>query len=45
MEGTETQVICAPFFQFHKTANDVDNVDPALNLLYGMLTYHVDSER
>ena len=36
VERTETEVIDASFFQLHKTADDIDNVDTALNLLYGL---------
>jgi hypothetical protein len=37
MEGAEPEVIDTPFLQFHKTANDIDDVDTALDLLYGLL--------
>lgn len=38
MEGTKTEIIRPPLLQFHKTADDIDNVDTALDLLYGLLS-------
>lgn len=37
MKRAETEIVRAPLLQFHKTANDIDNVDTALDLLYGLL--------
>lgn len=37
MEWTKTKVIGPPFFQFYKTANRIDNINTAENLLYSIL--------
>ena len=34
MKRAEAKVIGATFFQFHKTANDIDDIDAIENLLY-----------
>ena len=44
VEWTKPQVIDTPFFEFYETAYNLHYVDPAEYLLYGLLTYHVDSE-
>src|SRR5450432_602923 len=36
VKRTEPQVIGTPFFQLHKTPDDLRNVDPAQYLLYGL---------
>ena len=40
MEWTKTQVVGAPFLQFHKPTDDLDDIDAVLDLLYGFLRNH-----
>jgi tRNA pseudouridine-54 N-methylase len=40
MEWTETEVVGPSFLQLHELADDIDDVDPVLNLLYGILGDH-----
>lgn len=40
MKRAETKVISASFFQFHKAADHINNIDATENLLYGILRYH-----
>ena len=44
VEWAKSQVICPAFFQLYKAPYDLDDIDTALNLLYGMLGYHLDNE-
>lgn len=37
MERTKPEIIDAPFLEFYKAADDIDDVDTALDLLYGLL--------
>ena len=37
MKGTQTEVIGAPFFQFDKLADYLDDIDTTEDLLYGIL--------
>ena len=41
VKRTQSQVVCPSFFQFHKAPYDFYDVYTALNLLYGMLAYHL----
>jgi hypothetical protein len=41
VKRTETQVIGSPFFQFHKSPDDLCDIDPAQDLLYGLLRNQV----
>lgn len=45
MKRAESQVIGTSFFQFHKTADDIDNIDSAKYLLYGIRRDHVHNIR
>ena len=36
VKRAKAQIIGASFFQFHKSTDDLDNIDPAENLLYGL---------
>jgi hypothetical protein len=40
VEGAKTEVIGAPFLKPDKGADDLDDIDPALDLLYGLLGDH-----
>lgn len=40
VERAKTQVVNPSFLELYKAANDIDNVDTALDLLYGLLRYH-----
>jgi len=35
MKRTETKIISAPFFKLYKTADHINNIEAAQNLLYG----------
>lgn len=37
VKRANTEVIGSSFFEFYKGADDFNDIDPALNLLYGML--------
>ena len=37
VKRTEADIIGSPFFQFYKTTDDLRDVNPTQNLLYGML--------
>ena len=37
MKRTKPEITGASFFQFHKTTNDLNDIDAAENLLYGIL--------
>ena len=37
MKRTKAKITGASFFQFHKTTNDLNDIDAAENLLYGIL--------
>ena len=41
MKWTEAKVIGSPFFQFNKSSDNVDDVNPAKDLLYGLLANHL----
>ena len=43
MERTVPQVIRSPLFQLYKRANDLNNIKPGENLLYGVLRDHKGS--
>ncbi len=43
MKRTKTEVIGAPFFQFHKTADNFRNVNAAEDLLYGLRRDHLNN--
>ena len=34
MKRAEAEIISTSFFQFHKAANDIDDIDAVENLLY-----------
>ena len=36
VKRAETDVVASPFFQFYKPANDLDNIEPVEDLLYGI---------
>ena len=38
MKRAEAEVIRSPFFQFDEGADHFNDIDAALNLLYGLLT-------
>ena len=40
VERAKTEVVGASFFEFYKTSNDLDDIDPVLNLLYRLLGDH-----
>jgi hypothetical protein len=40
VEGAKAEVVRASFFQFNKASNDLDDIDPVLNLLYRFLGDH-----
>jgi hypothetical protein len=44
VKGTETQIIGAPLLELDKAADDLDNIDAAEDLLYGLLGDHCGSE-
>jgi hypothetical protein len=37
VKWAQAKEIGAPFFEFHKVANDIDDINTALNLRYGFL--------
>ena len=37
VERTKSQVVNSSFLELYKAANDIDDVDTALDLLYGLL--------
>ena len=37
MERAVAYIICSPFLQLYKTPHDIMNIDPVLNVLYGLL--------
>lgn len=39
MKRTEAKIAGASFFQFYKLTNNINNIDAAEYLLYGILTY------
>jgi hypothetical protein len=38
MKRTKAQIVGTPFFEFYKSTNNIDDINTAENLLYGMLT-------
>lgn len=36
VKWTETEIIGAPFLQFHKISHYIDDIDPGSDLLYGV---------
>lgn len=44
MERTEPHIIGAALFQFHEAANNINDIDTALNLLYGVLRNQSDEK-
>ena len=36
VKRTKAKIICASFFQFHKSADDFGDIDAAEDLLYGL---------
>ena len=42
MKWTEAKVIASSFFQFNEASDDVDDIDPAKDLLYGLLANHLN---
>ena len=39
MKGTIADIICSSPFEFHKTANDIYDINSVLYFLYGLLGY------
>ena len=42
MKWTKSKVIGSPFFQFNEASDNVDDIDPAKDLLYGLLANHLN---
>ena len=44
MERAEAKVVGTTFFELDKTADDLYDIDPAEDLLYGLLSYHFSAK-
>jgi len=40
VKRAKSEIICTSFFQFNEAADDINDIDPAEDLLYGCLGNH-----